>query len=249
VAVSGLDLARRQLVRADATVDSVTDRILRRQPGDRPVAPARLEEPPVPVPANEVETAAEADDSTAVAEEIHRRDVSGHYAGPITRLLALAGDFSLALASWGIFWAVTLFVVGAVTGIDVSLGSGGWVSQVLILTWLLLYFWIPVGLFGRTPVMALVGVAVVRRDGGIVDGRHAFGRALFVPISAVVFIVGLIGIVVGKERRALYDLTGGTVEVYDWGSRDAEQPVSIRQQLSARVTRRQSLRADAPPAA
>ncbi len=102
VAVSGLDLVRRQLVRADATVDGVTDRILRRQPGDRPVAPARLEEEP------ESE-----DPDTGDSGEIQRRDVSGHYAGPVTRLLGLAGDFSLAFASWGIFWAVTLFIVGA----------------------------------------------------------------------------------------------------------------------------------------
>ena len=40
----GLDLVRRQLVRLDATVDGVTDRILRRTTGDRPEAPAHLVE-------------------------------------------------------------------------------------------------------------------------------------------------------------------------------------------------------------
>jgi xanthosine utilization system XapX-like protein len=81
----------------------------------------------------------------------------------------------------------------------------------------------------------------VRRNGAVVDARHAFARAVFVPISVAIAIVGLIGLVVGKERRALFDVVGGTVTVYDWGSRDAEQPVTIREHLSARVGRRHSV--------
>ena len=53
--------------------------------------------------------------------------------------------------------------------------------------------------------------------------------------------LGLLGLVLGRERRTLHDLVAGTVVVYDWGERQAEQPVSIRDQLSARVRRRQDI--------
>jgi uncharacterized RDD family membrane protein YckC len=86
--------------------------------------------------------------------------------------------------------------------------------------------------------MALLGVAVVSKNGDVLTGRRAFARAVFLPIS--VFIPFLfIGIVVGKRRRTLHDLVAGSAVVYDWGSREAEQPVTIREQLSARVRRNQ----------
>jgi hypothetical protein len=86
VATSGLDLVRRQLVRMDATVDGVFDRLLRRDADSRPDAPKKLQRPPV-------------DDGESVADAaggapVRRRDVSGHYAGPVTRVAALAGDFA-----------------------------------------------------------------------------------------------------------------------------------------------------------
>ena len=62
-------------------------------------------------------------------------------------------------------------------------------------------------------------------------------RAALVPPS-ILFPLLLVGMVLGRERRTLYDAVSGTVEVYDWGERDAEQPVTIREQLSARVRRR-----------
>ncbi len=235
VAVSGLDLARRQLVRADATVDGVADRVLRRKPGDRPEAPPRFSE--------DAEASEGLVDEPAEVGTTRRRDVSGHYAGPVTRGLALAGDFFAALTAYGTMGAVTLYFLGSLFGLDVDIGSGGWVSAVLALTWILLWFWIPVALFGRTPAMALIGLAVVRRDGTTVDAGRAFARAVFVPLSVAILLVGLIGLVIGRERRALFDVVGGTVTVYDWGSRDAEQPVTIREQLSARVSRRQAVAA------
>jgi uncharacterized RDD family membrane protein YckC len=105
------------------------------------------------------------------------------------------------------------------------------------------YFWIPVALFGRTLFMAILGVAVVRRDGGIANGRHAFVRALLLPLS-ILFPLFLLGMVLSRERRTLHDALSGTVEVYDWGEREAEQPATIRQQLSARVRRSELQRSD-----
>ncbi len=225
VALSGLDLVRRQLVRMDATVDSTVDKILRRQRAERPDAPtaiAAMPEEAVPLG----------------GESLERRKVSGNYAGPVSRLLALAGDLLGSITSFGVFGAITVYFLGILTGWDVDLDSGGVLPVVLFVAWMLLWFWVPVALFGRTLAMAIVGIAVVRRDGSIAHSGRAFIRAITTPISLALALIGLIGIVAGRERRALHDVFAGTVVVYDWGAREAEQPVSIREQLSARVNRR-----------
>ena len=139
---------------------------------------------------------------------------------------------------FGIFGAVTLSVLPLLTTRELTQGSGGWLNLVLYAAWFLLWFWVPVALFGRTLAMAVLGVAVVARDGGVASSSRAFVRALVIPVSVVVLLLGLIGIVLGRERRTLHDVVAGTVVVYDWGERQAEQPVSIRDQLSARVRRR-----------
>ncbi len=229
VALSGLDLMRRQSVRADRTVDGLVDRLLRRRPGARPEAPSVLDATP---------PTARLDD--AGVPKPRRREVSGHYAGPVTRILALMGDVAAALAGYGFFGAITLYLLSTLTGLDLTIGSGGWPNRVLLVSWMLVWFWVPVALFGRTLVMALVGLAVVRRDGGIANGRRAFVRALVTPVSLVILALGLIGMFIGRERRTLHDVAAGTVVVYDWGARQAEQPVSIREQLSARARRRRT---------
>ena len=227
VANSGLDLIRRQLLRVDATIESTADRLVRRSDAARPVAPRQL------APTTDQVVAA-----GSVDDQLRRRDVSGHYAGPATRLLALTGDTFGALTTYGFFGSLTLYFLTLLSGADLTIGSGGWLSRILVVVWMLVWFWVPVGLFSRTPAMALAGLAVVRRDGSLIDGRRALVRAVVLPFSLVFFGLGFIGGVIGRERRTLHDVAAGTVVVYDWGTRQAEQPVSIREQLSARVSRR-----------
>lgn len=227
VAVSGLDLVRRQIVRADATVDGVVGRVLRRRPGGRPEAPGRLDQDDA-----DVRLAASAPD------QLQRRDVSGHYAGPVTRLLSIAADVAAVVAVNAAFVAVVAFVLGGILGLDPSPRVTAAVSLTSLAVVFLLWFWLPVAFFGRTPAMALLGLAVVRRDGGVVTGGRAFARAAVLPMSLFVPVL-LLGLVLGKERRTLHDAVAGTTDVYDWGAREAEQPVTIREQLSARVRRRQ----------
>ena len=229
VAASGLDLVRRQIMRADATVDGVVNRLLRRDPAELPTAPSKLAD------LDDVEIP----ETVLSPKELQRQDVSGHYSGPVTRGLAIVGDLAAvaglqALIGWA---AVVLF--GLVFDVDASDGAGRWVGLALLGAVFIAWFWIPVALFGRTIAMAVLGIGVVRRDGGIADGRRSLVRALVFPIS-IVLPFCLIGLVVGKERRALHDVLAGTTVVYDWGARDAEQPVTIREQLSTRVRRRES---------
>lgn len=227
VAVSGLDLVRRQIVRADATVDGVVGRVLRRAPGGRPESPGGL--------------AVDADargGGPADPHELQRRDVSGHYAGPVTRILSVVADVAAVVTLNAGLAAVIAFFVGSILGADLSSRATAILSLGSLSALFLAWFWPTVALFGRTPAMALLGIAVVSREGGVVGGARALVRALVLPVSILVPVLFL-GLVLGRERRTLHDLVAGTTVVYDWGAREAEQPVTIREQLSARVRRRE----------
>lgn len=231
VALSGLDLLRRQLIRADRTVDGTVDRIIRRDPGVRPDAPGGLD---VAIPA----TGDDPPLGPVVDVASARQSVSGHYAGPVTRLVALGADVAAGVGAYGFVGAVTISLLSTVTGVDITIASGGWLSPALLSIWMFLWFWMPVAFFGRTAAMGVVGVAVVRRDGGVVSSGRALVRTLVIPVSIAIAGLGLLGLLVGRERRALHDVAGGTVVVYDWGAREAERPATIRAQLQARVRRR-----------
>ncbi len=227
VAISGLDLVRRQIVRGDATVDGFVGRVLGRTPETRPEAPGRLSE-----------VAAEMVAAQADRQDLQRRDVSGHYAGPLTRALSVIADVSAVVALNTLFVAVTTFLLGAIFDVDPSQEAVAILTLTSLAALFTAWFWIPVALLGRTPAMALLGIAVVRRDGTVVSGSRALVRTLVLPVSLIVPVL-FIGLVVGKERRTFHDLIAGTTVVYDWGAREAEQPVTIREQFSARVRRRE----------
>ena len=90
--------------------------------------------------------------------------------------------------------------------------------------------------------MAVAGLAVVSRDGETAGAASALVRALVLPFSIAFLGLGLVGLFVGRERRALHDVVAGTAVVYDWGERDAEQPATVRELLTARVNRRRAQR-------
>ena len=83
---------------------------------------------------------------------------------------------------------------------------------------------------------------VARRRPDRRAGRHAAAhrprarRVLVLPISLASFGLGLVGIVIGKERRALHDVAAGTVVVYDWGDRPAEMPAPLTRWLNRQGT-------------
>lgn len=221
VAVSGLDLLRRQVVRIDGTAESLVSRIMRWDHDPRPIAPEELDRP----------------DATG-------RSISGHYAGPVTRLLALFGDSAAAVAAFSALGVMGGYLIEYFGFGRVLSDEPGWLSILLFSSWMLLWFWVPVAMFGRTVVMGVAGIAVVRRNGDVVSASRALVRALVLPVSFLLLPLTLIGILFGRERRAPHDLAAGTTEVYDWGSRGAERPETIGDKLSARVRQRR-LRADA----
>ena len=161
--------------------------------------------------------------------------VTGRYGGPIGRLAAFSVDSFLVVALFGVIASVVGFTVGLVTGIDVNTsdtGSGWWLAASLL--WAFLYYWVSTAVTGRTIGKWLVGLRIVERDGQPLRGRGAFVRVLTFPLSFLVFGLGLVGIVIGRERQAWHDKFAKTVVVYDWGDRPAEMPAPLTRFLNRR---------------
>ena len=209
LAGSTLDVVRRQLAALDFWVNRAVDTLMRRPAGSVPLAPAAL---------LSVEAEAEAGG---------RREVTGHYAGPVGRALAYALDTVM----------VTLIYTGtgatldwlARSFLDTSLVAEveTWVGAVLLSTWSFVYFFGSLAVAGRTPGQALVGLRVVARDGGTLTARSAFVRTLCLPLSFLLLGLGLLGVVIGREHRALHDVVGGSAVVLDFGDRPAELPAPL----------------------
>lgn len=219
VAGSALDLARRQLVGLDVGLSRIITRLLRRDPDAQPVGPRRLVDdgrarlaPPSP------------EDSRIRA----RFQVSGFYAGPLTRALAFAGDVALAGAAFtglavGVSWLLAV-VLGVAVETDDRVGPVWGAALVL---WLFTYWYATTSVVGRTPAMMLAGLRIVRRDGTPVPPRKAFVRTVTLPLSLLLLGAGGALMLIDPERRTLHDRLAGTTVVYDWGGRPAELPTPL----------------------
>ena len=143
----------------------------------------------------------------------------GRYAGAVSRFAAYAIDLAV---STGAFW-VTLeaisFGVQVVTGHGVSWNRSSGVVAGVFVAWQFLYFGYSWATAGRTVGMGVLGVRVVRTDGAVLEPRRAVVRALVFPLSFLFCGLGLLGIVVQRENRALHDWIAGTAVVYAWDAR------------------------------
>ncbi|MBS1868770.1 MAG: RDD family protein [Actinobacteria bacterium] len=144
----------------------------------------------------------------------------GHYAGPISRLLAYAADSFLIGVIFTAGLALLRFAIEAATPWTLNVGSAGFAIGTL--AWAALYFgssWVG---FGRSPGMSLLGLRIVRADGADLDQRHALVRLVAFPLGFLTLGVGFLGIVLGRTRQALYDRIADTAVVYDWDAEAAK---------------------------
>jgi uncharacterized RDD family membrane protein YckC len=148
--------------------------------------------------------------------------LTGHYAGVVTRLTSYVIDAFLvsllfSIVSAGIVWIVNLISGGDYDASDVGALAGG----LVFLVWLFLYFWLPMSIWGKTLGMSILGLELVRRDGDRVGAGRVAVRVVTFPISFLLLGLGFIGILVGREHRALHDVFAGTTIVYAWDARAA----------------------------
>ena len=151
------------------------------------------------------------------------RDVSlqGQYAGIVTRLAALGIDVLVATTLFTLGGNVVEYLFSSLLGEDFSFSDAPVVSVVALAAWLLVYFAYPIAVAGRTLGMAIVGLEVVTKDGRDVDARHAILRTICLPLSLILLGIGLLMVLVNRQRRALHDLIAGTAVVYSWNARAA----------------------------
>jgi uncharacterized RDD family membrane protein YckC len=146
----------------------------------------------------------------------------GHYAGAVTRFAAFVVDSTVMAAVFSATVAIVIFAVSLVTRNQVNVKIPTWLLVSSFAIWWMVYFAYPWAVSGRTPGMSLLGIRVVQRDGSRLRARQAFIRALTLPISFLILGLGFVGIVVGRERRALHDHFAHSAVVYSWDARAAQ---------------------------
>jgi uncharacterized RDD family membrane protein YckC len=156
------------------------------------------------------------------ADDPDRTEVA-RLAGPIARLGAWFLDTIVISLSFTAAVAVGAYLVDLFTteNVDPTKGNGlGWVGAGTLWGGMYLFFaWF---LAQRTVGMAVFGIRLTRSDGSLVRARDSFVRVIVFPFSFI-FGLGLIGIVIGRRRRALHDVAAGTLVPSD---------VNTRQQMS-----------------
>jgi len=162
---------------------------------------------------------------TAPVPETPQHDLAvtqqGHYAGAFTRLVSFIIDQTVATAVFSFATAAISFVVALVTGDRVEFDYPGWLLGISYLVWLFIYYAYPWATSGKTLGMAIIGLRVVRRDGGVASVKCAVLRTLALPLSFLTLGLGFVGIVTNREHRALHDRIANTTVVYDWDARAA----------------------------
>ena len=136
-------------------------------------------------------------------------------AGPVARLgawfldtIVISLTFTAAVAVGG--YLVELFTN---QNVDPTKGSGlGWFLAGTF--WAGMYLFLAWFLAQRTVGMAIFGIRVTRTDGSLVRARDSLVRVIVFPFSFILGL-GLVGIVIGRRRRALHDVAAGTLVASD----------------------------------
>ena len=211
LAGSAIDVLRRQIVALDTIASNAAFRLTGRDPSARPVSPPNLE-------------------AGASLGPKGRGQVTGHYAGPLSRLGAFLIDVAVVWFTFVFTTAGVTFVVDVITRGESTRDFGlGPIGIGILAGYAFLYLWISLAVAGRTLGMGVVGVRVVERDGDPLLGRAALFRTLVFPFSFLILGLGFLGIFVSPERRSMHDAAAGSVVVYDWGDRPAEMPAPLTQ--------------------
>lgn len=151
---------------------------------------------------------------------LERWRVEGSYAGGGSRLIGYVIDTIIITTSFTIGTAVLEYVVSRVTPVELDLNDDApWIAGTALGVWSFVYFAYSLATTGRTIGKAIVGTRVYRKDGSDLGAGRAVVRVLATSLSFVLFGLGLLFILIRKDRRALHDLIAGTCEVYWWRRR------------------------------
>ncbi|MEM8857304.1 MAG: RDD family protein [Chloroflexota bacterium] len=164
------------------------------------------------------------------------RSLKGDYAGFASRFVAFAIDLAIlvgfsAFINWVIITAMGLI------GIDL-LAPLGEASVTLVRSIMLIgkialiilpillmgaywfFFW---NITGQTVGKRIMGVRVVRIDGGRMTTSYTLRRIFMYVLGMVPFFLGFFWILLDDERRAWHDKFAGTCVIYAWDAREVDR--------------------------
>ncbi len=155
------------------------------------------------------------DGQSAIAQQ-------GHYAGPVSRLLAYGADVLILTVVYAVALALVEFAINAATPWSVELKSAYGLILVGELVWAALYFGNSWAVFARSPGMTLLGLRIVQADGSSLDRHHAIVRLIAFPLGFLTLGLGFLGIIFARTHQAIYDRIAKTAVVYDWDAEAAK---------------------------
>ncbi len=148
-------------------------------------------------------------------------NLRGQHAGFASRFIAFIVDCVLSIAVFELVLAAISFAASVLTGTSIHWNRGALWVVIAFFAWQFLYYARAWTASGKTPGMALLGVRVVGQDGSRAGTRRGLVRTLAFPLSFILLGLGFLGILLGRDRRALHDVIADTAVVYCWDAREA----------------------------
>ncbi len=205
---SALDAVRRQLLTMDVVTARVIDRVFGRKRRAWAHAPAGL---------RPVEPRLDRHD---------RLDLTGRYAGWLSRSVGLTVDVWLLIITGTLLLAGADYLGQKLFQEEITADMNNWWWVVAAVLGCFFYVFLSLEIAGRTPGGALAGTRVVAWDGSPIGPKASFVRTIVLPLS-ILSIIGVLLVVVQRDRRALHDLMSRTAVVADWAPRPVLAPHAL----------------------
>jgi len=154
--------------------------------------------------------------STKEAENLR-----GQPAGFASRFIAFIFDCAVSIGVFMLVLGAASFAASVLTGSSIHWSRENTWVVVAFFAWEFFYYAYYWTSSGKTPGMVLLGVQVVGEEGGHAGTRRGLIRTLAFPLSFILAGFGFLGILLGRDRRALHDVIAGTAVVYCWDAREA----------------------------
>ncbi len=142
-----------------------------------------------------------------------------NFAGFISRLSAFAIDtVIIAITFFGSALMIALVAAMLSRNEPISTDFNDLLAGFLLTFYFIFYnafFW---SITGRTPGKALLGLQVVRKNGGKVHPLRALARSLAYFVALGPAFIGFLWILIDNKRRGWHDKIAGSAVIYNPGS-------------------------------
>jgi uncharacterized RDD family membrane protein YckC len=149
------------------------------------------------------------------------QNLRGQPAGFASRFIAFIVDCAVSIGAFMLVLGAASFAASVLTGSSIHWSRENTWVVVAFFAWEFLYYAFYWTGTGKTPGMLLLGVEVVGQDGGRAGTKRGLLRTLAFPLSFLLLGLGFLGILLGRDRRALHDVIADTAVVYCWDAREA----------------------------